>query len=44
MPDLAVYRLDAYDDAGVFHGSLTGTAAGGAQNNAGFLSLSAYGG
>ena len=40
MPDLAIYRLDIYDDAGVFHGSLTGTAAGGAQNNAGFLSLS----
>jgi len=40
MPDLATYRLDVYDEAGVFHGSLTGTAAGGAQNNAGFLSLS----
>ncbi len=40
MTDLATYRLDIYDSTGVFRGSLTGTAAGGAQNNAGFLSLS----
>lgn len=40
MPDLADYRLDVYNDSGVQQGVLTGTAAGGAENKSGFLSLS----
>jgi hypothetical protein len=40
MPDLADYRLDVYNDSGVMQGVLTGTAAGGVENKAGFLSLS----
>lgn len=40
MPELATYRLDAYDASGAFSGSLTGTAAGGSMHNSGFLSLS----
>lgn len=40
MPDLADYRIDVYDDAGTQQGVLTGTAAGGADRNSGFLEFS----
>jgi len=33
------YRLDVYNDSGVMQGVLAGTAAGGAENQAGFLLL-----
>jgi hypothetical protein len=40
MTELADYRIDVYNDSGVQQTSLIGTAAGGSDNNAGFLSAS----
>lgn len=40
MPELAIYRIDIYDDAGIKHGSLTGTGSGGEERRSGFLSFS----
>jgi hypothetical protein len=40
MSELADYRLDVYNASGVMQGVMAGTAAGGAEDRAGFLSLS----